>query len=61
MKIKKELKSPVDIYILIILFTITLLYKSFRDLIEIFSYGIFKNEILTKESKIGFDIKIKIK
>tara|TARA_B100000963_G_scaffold304514_1_gene278337 strand:- start:5327 stop:5512 length:186 start_codon:yes stop_codon:yes gene_type:complete len=61
MKIKKELKSTVDIYILIILFTITLLYKSFRDLIEIFSYGIFKNEILTKESKIGFDIKIKIK
>tara|TARA_Y100001978_G_scaffold180292_1_gene175715 strand:- start:11 stop:196 length:186 start_codon:yes stop_codon:yes gene_type:complete len=61
MKIKKELKSPVDIYILIILFTITLLFKSFRDLIEIFSYGIFKNEILTKESKIGFDIKIKIK
>ena len=61
MKNKKKLKSLVDIYILIILFTITLLYKSFIDLIEIFSYGIFKKEILTKESKIGFDIKIKIK
>tara|TARA_B100001109_G_C18625219_1_gene363416 strand:- start:170 stop:355 length:186 start_codon:yes stop_codon:yes gene_type:complete len=61
MKNKKKLKSIIDIYILIILFTINLLYKSFKDLTEIFSYGIFKKEILTKDSNIGFDIKIKIK
>ena len=51
----------IDIYIMsIFLFTI-LIFKSIKSLLEIFSYGIFKKQILTEKSNIGFDIKIKIK
>ena len=61
MKNNKEFNKVVDIYIFTVIFLIILFYKSVRDLIEIFSYGILKKEILTEESNIGFDIKIKIK
>jgi len=61
MKNNKKVNKVVDNYIFIIIFLIILLFKSIRDLIEIFSYGILKKEILTEDSKIGFDIKIKIK
>ncbi len=61
MKNNKELNKIVDIYIYTVIFLIILFYKSIRVLIEIFSYGVFKKEILTKESNIGFDIKIKMK
>ena len=61
MKNKKEFNSLVDIYIFTIIFSIILFIKAFIDIIEIFSYGIFKKEILTEESMIGFDMKIKIK
>ena len=57
----KEFNKIVDIYIFTIIFLIILFYKSIRVLIEIFSYGILKKEILTEESNIGFDIKIKMK
>ena len=51
----------IDIYIMsIFLFTI-LIFKSIKSLLEIFSYGIFKKQILTEKSNIGFDIKINIK
>ena len=61
MKNNKEFNKVVDIYIFTVIFLIILFYKSVRVLIEIFSYGVFKKEILTEESNIGFDIKIKIK
>ena len=61
MKNNKEFNKVVDIYIFTVLFLIILFYKSVRVLIEIFSYGILKKEILTEESNIGFDIKIKMK
>ena len=61
MKNNKELNKIVDIYIYTVIFLIILFYKSIRVLIEIFSYGVFKKEILTEESNIGFDIKIKMK
>ena len=61
MKNNKEFNKVVDIYIFTIIFLIILLYKSIRVLIEIFSYGILKKEILTEESNIGFDMKIKMK
>ena len=61
MKNNKEFNKVVDIYIFTVIFLIILFYKSVRDLIEIFSYGILKKEILTEESNIGFDIKIKMK
>ena len=61
MKNNKEFNRVVDIYILTVIYLIILFYKSVRVLIEIFSYGILKKEILTEESNIGFDIKIKMK
>ena len=61
MKNNKEFNKVVDIYIFTVIFLIILFYKSVRDLIEIFSYGILKKEILTEESNIGFNIKIKMK
>ena len=36
-------------------------FKSLKTLSRIFTYGIFKKEILTTKSKLGVDIKIKIK
>ena len=61
MKNYKEFNKVVDIYIFTVIFFIILFYKSVKVLLEIFSYGIFKKEILTVESNIGFDIKIKMK
>ena len=61
MKNNKEFNKVVDIYIFTVIFLIILFYKSVRVLIEIFSYGVLKKEVLTKESNIGFDIKIKMK
>ena len=61
MKNNKEFNKVVDIYIFTVIFLLILFYKSVKVLLEIFSYGVFKKEILTEESNIGFDIKIKIK
>ena len=61
MKNNKEFNKVVDIYIFTVIFSIILFYKSLRVLIGLFSYGVFKKEILTEESNIGFDIKIKMK
>ncbi len=60
-KDKKNLNSIVDIYIFTILILMILIYKSFNELREIFSYGILKKETLTEKSNIGFDMKIKMK
>jgi len=57
----KEFNKVVDIYIFTVIFLIILFYKSVIVLIEFFSYGVLKKEILTEESNIGFDIKIKMK
>ena len=57
----KEFNKVVDIYIFTVIFLIILFYKSVRVLIEIFTYGVLKKEILTEESNIGFDLKIKMK
>ena len=61
MKNYKEFNKVVDIYIFTVIFLTILFFKSIRDLIEIFSYGFLKKEILTEDSSIGFDIKIKMK
>tara|TARA_Y100001978_G_scaffold191792_1_gene196246 strand:- start:2028 stop:2213 length:186 start_codon:yes stop_codon:yes gene_type:complete len=61
MENNKEFNKLVDIYIFTLIFLVILFYKSLRDLIEIFTYGFLKKEILTEESNIGFDIKIKMK
>ena len=61
MKNNKEFNKVVDIYIFTVIFFIILFYKSVRVLLEVFSYGVLKKEILTEESNIGFDLKIKMK
>ena len=61
MKNNNKFNKIVDIYIFTVIFFIILFYKSIRVLLEIFTYGILKKEILTNESNIGFDIKIKMK
>jgi len=61
MKKDKEFNKIIDIYIFTVIFFIILFYKSVRVLSEIFSYGVLKKEILTEESNIGFDMKIKMK
>ena len=47
--------------IVFFLFTVFLFFKSLKTLSRIFTYGIFKKEILTTKSNLGVDIKIKIK
>ena len=61
MKNNQEFNKVVDIYIFTVIFLIILFYKSVRVLLEVFSYGVLKKEILTEESNIGFDLKIKMK
>ena len=61
MKNNKKFNKIVDIYIFTVLFVMISLYESIGVLVEIFSYGILKKEILTEESSIGFDMKIKMK
>ena len=61
MKNNKEFNKVVDIYIFTVIVLIILFYKSVRVLLEVFSYGVLKKEILTEESNIGFDLKIKMK
>jgi len=51
----------VDNLIVFFLFTLMLVFKSLKTLFKIFTYGIFKKEILTTKSNLGVDIKIKIK
>ena len=59
-------KSPIkfnniiDAYILFTIFFLTLSINALSVLFELFTYGIFKKEILTESSKLGFDITIKM-
>ena len=51
----------VENFIIIFLFTVFLVFQSLKTLSRIFSYGVFKKEILTTKSNLGVDIKIKIR
>jgi len=51
----------VENLIFIFLLTFFVVFKSLRTLSEIFTYGILKKEVLTTNSNLGVDIKIKIK
>ena len=59
--LNKKNNSLVDSIIIFLLFISVLLFKSLKNLSELFTYGILKKEILTTKSKVGFDFKIKIK
>ena len=50
----------IDAYILFTIFFLTLSINALSVLLELFTYGIFKKEILTESSKLGFDITIKM-
>jgi len=50
----------IDAYILFTIFFFTLSINALSVLFELFTYGIFKKEILTESSKLGFDITIKM-
>ena len=60
-KINKKNNSLIDNYILIILLSGILFFKAMKTLLELFSYGVLKKEILTLKSNLGFDLKIKMK
>ncbi len=51
----------VDSIIIFFLFASVLFFESLKTLSGLFTYGIFKKEILTTKSNLGFDFKIKIK
>ena len=57
----KDKNYLVENLIVFFLFIVVIFFKSIKTLSEIFSYGIYKKEILTTKSNLGFDIKIKIK
>jgi len=57
----KNKNYVVDKLIVLFLFIVFLFFKSLKTLSKIFSYGIYKKEILTTKSNLGVDIKIKIK
>tara|TARA_B100000212_G_scaffold251437_1_gene192541 strand:- start:340 stop:531 length:192 start_codon:yes stop_codon:yes gene_type:complete len=61
-KIKnKDYDSLSDLYIILIIYFFIIFIKSLKEILEIFTYGILKKELLTKDSNIGFDMKIKMK
>ena len=57
-KKRSYLVDSIMIFFLLISF---LVFESLKTLSEIFTYGIFKKEILTTKSNLGFDFKIKIR
>ena len=57
-KKRSYLVDSIMIFFLLISF---LIFESLKTLSEIFTYGIFKKEILTTKSNLGFDFKIKIR
>ena len=57
----KDYNSLSDLYIILIIYFFIIFINSLKEILKIFTYGILKKELLTKESNIGFDIKIKMK
>ena len=57
-KKRSYLVDSIMIFFLLISF---LVFESLKTLCGIFTYGIFKKEILTTKSNLGFDFKIKIR
>ncbi len=57
-KKRSYLVDSIMIFFLLISF---LVFESLKTLSGIFTYGIFKKEILTTKSNLGFDFKIKMR
>ncbi len=56
----QKFNNLIDAYILMTTFLLITFVKAIFSMLELFTYGIFKKEILTESSKLGFDIKIKM-
>tara|TARA_Y100001978_G_C23619071_1_gene397520 strand:+ start:573 stop:761 length:189 start_codon:yes stop_codon:yes gene_type:complete len=50
----------IDAYIILSAFFLIIFMEALFSIFELFTYGIFKKEILTERSNLGFDIKIKM-
>ena len=59
--LNNERSVLVDSIIIYFFFFTVILLESLKTLTGLFTYGIFKKEVLTTKSKLGFDFKIKIK
>ena len=59
--LKNNKNLLVDNIIVFFLFVVFSFFKSLKTLSQIFYNGIFKKEILTTKSNLGFDLKIKIR
>ena len=57
----KKIITLVDSIIIFFLCIFIVIFESLKTLSGLFTYGIFKKEILTTKSNLGFDFKIKIK
>ena len=55
-----KFNDVIDAYIIFTIFFFILSINALSILFELFTYGIFKKEILTESSKLGFDITIKM-
>tara|TARA_Y100000991_G_scaffold177085_1_gene139216 strand:- start:155 stop:346 length:192 start_codon:yes stop_codon:yes gene_type:complete len=59
--LNKKRNNLVDSIIIFFLLITVLIFESLKTLTGLFTYGIFKKEILTTKSYLGFDFNIKIK
>ncbi len=59
--LNKKTSFLVDSIMIFFLLIFFLIFESLKVLSGIFTYGIFKKEILTTKSNLGFDFKIKIR
>ena len=59
--LNKKTDALINTLIIFFLFASVLILESLKTLSELFTYGIFKKEILTTKSNLGFDFKIKIR
>ena len=59
--LNKKISYLVDSFMIFFLLITFLIFESIKILSGIFTHGIFKKEILTTKSNLGFDFKIKIR
>ena len=59
--LNKKRSYVVDSIMIFFLLISFLIFESLKTLSGIFTYGIFKKEILTTKSNLGFDFKIRIR
>ena len=59
--LNKKTDALINTLIIFFLFASVLIFESLKTLSELFTYGIFKKEILTTKSNLGFDFLIKIR